>query len=98
MWKSLSYPMKPCALKTEVGERCERFRGYEEQDAVDFMEKESGVFLCYKDENCSGTKCDFAEEVTYDYYSIIGTVITTAAMLLVGHYCCFGNNHHPHKL
>ena len=65
--------------------------------AVDFIEKESGVFLCYKDENCSGAKCDFAEEVTYDYYSIIGTVITTAAMLLVGHYCCFGNNHHPHN-
>ena len=30
--------------------------------AIDFIEKESGVFLCYKDEDCSGARCYFPSE------------------------------------
>ena len=29
---------------------------------IDFIEKESGVFLCYKDEDCSGARCYFPSE------------------------------------
>ena len=66
--------------------------------AVDFIEKDSDVFLCYKDENCSGAKCDFIEEeITYDLYSIIETgIITLAAALLIGRCCHFGNDQHDH--
>jgi hypothetical protein len=66
--------------------------------AVDFIEKDSDVFLCYKDENCFGAKCDFIEEeITYDLYSIIGTgIITLAAALPIGRCCHFGNDQHDH--
>ena len=30
--------------------------------AVDFIEKNSDVFLCYKNEDCSGTKCNLSSE------------------------------------
>ena len=37
--------------------------------AVDFVEKESGVFLCYKDQNCSGAKCDLGSEEAETLFS-----------------------------
>lgn len=41
--------------------------------AVDFVEKGSGVFLCYEDSSCSGTKCGLSLEEEshgiYDYFS-----------------------------
>jgi len=67
--------------------------------AVDFIEKDSEVFLCYEDQNCSGRKCNLPTDVS-SAWSLEKVAIVGAVSIGVISYCylmgCCGNQNDQH--
>ena len=51
--------------------------------AIDFIEKESGVFLCYKDKDRSGAKCYFPSEEKGFFQKFMNTFLNTIQPILM---------------
>jgi hypothetical protein len=67
--------------------------------AVDFIEKDSEVFLCYEDQNCSGRKCNLPTDVS-SAWSLEKVAIVGTVSIGVISYCylmgCCGNQNDQH--